>query len=75
MDTLFDFEDQAQEPKPPYSETCPQCKGEITLLYTWGVWSCDTCKIKISQTKEEGIAKIEPLAVFRIDPMERSKEG
>ena|ERR1041385_1798580 len=50
----------------PYSDVCPQCKGEIRVLYSWGIWACSTCKIKISQTKERGITKIEPLAVFRI---------
>jgi ribosomal protein L37AE/L43A len=61
------------EQKQPYTEKCPQCQGEIELLYTWGVWCCDTCKIKITQTREEGVAKIEPLMVFRVDPMESGR--
>ena len=59
------------EPKQPYTEICPQCKGEITILYSWGVWCCSVCKIKIHQRKAEGILKIEPLASFWIDPRER----
>jgi ribosomal protein L37AE/L43A len=56
-----------------YTEVCPRCQGEIKILYSWGVWSCSDCKIKITQTREEGIAKIEPLAVFCIDPLERPR--
>jgi len=58
---------------PAYTEICPQCKGEIKILYSWGVWSCSTCKIKITQSREGGITRIEPLAIFRIDPLERQK--
>ena len=61
------------EQRQPYTEICPQCKGEIKILYSWGVWCCSVCKIKIHQRKMEGILKIEPLAFFRIDPLERGE--
>jgi ribosomal protein L37AE/L43A len=58
-------------PVKPYTEVCPQCGGEIEILYSWGVWSCSKCRIKIHQKRGQGIIKIEPLASFRIDPLER----
>lgn len=66
---------EQEQPNPPYSSVCPQCKGPIELLYSWGVWCCSACKIKIAQSREEGITRIEPLAVFGISPLERSKEA
>lgn len=52
---------------PAYTETCPRCQGEIKVLYAArGVWSCSKCKIKITQSREEGIKKIEPLMTFSV---------
>lgn len=68
---------EVKEPEPPnqsFTEVCPQCQGEIKLLYKHGVWSCSTCKIKIAQTREEGITRIEPLMTFSISPLE-TKHG
>jgi ribosomal protein L37AE/L43A len=59
------------EQTPAYTEVCPRCQGEIKILYSWGVWSCAHCKIKITQSKEAGITKVEPLMVFGISPLER----
>ena len=68
---------EQEEPEPPnqtFTEVCPQCQGEIKVLYTWGVWSCSVCKIKIAQTREGGITRIEPVMSFSISPLERSTE-
>lgn len=56
-----------------YTETCPRCQGEIKVLYDWGVWSCSKCKIKITQSREEGITKIEPLMTFSVSLPDWSK--
>jgi ribosomal protein L37AE/L43A len=67
-------QEQPEPPNQPYTEICPQCKGPIKVLYTWGVWACPKCNIKIAQTREEGITRIEPMLKFGISPLERSKE-
>lgn len=64
---------EQEEPGPPnepFTEVCPQCKGPIKILYNWGVWCCSACKIKIAQTREQGITRIEPLLKFGISPLE-----
>lgn len=70
-------EPEQKEPEPPnqpFTEVCPECKGPIKLLYKHGVWGCSACKIKIAQTREGGISRIEPMLTFSIDPLERSKD-
>lgn len=57
----------------PYTEVCPQCSGPIKVLYKHGIWCCSACSIKIAQTREAGITRIEPMLSFRIDPLEIPK--
>jgi ribosomal protein L37AE/L43A len=63
-------EEPVKQPNQPFTEVCPQCRGEIKLLYKHSVWSCSACSIKIAQTREGGITRIEPLMTFSVSPLE-----
>ena len=61
---------EPEKPNEPFTEACPECKGNLAMLYKHGVWSCSSCKIKIRQSREEGIVSIEPLMTFSVSPLE-----